>query len=193
MKPTKNKVFCKDCERTKMLFETEKKAENFMKFNSLEIMAETGYSPQRSYYCLFCDGWHVTSSEVKTGMSKNEQRFEQLMEQKEQEEQNKAEKEKLKTLERKIRKMKLAQKEVFFAENIELLKSEIELITNDENSLEKEKLKELRQNLSVFYLSKKQNEVVKTEIELPKTNKNFEEAKEKEIEEWRLWAGSKGY
>ena len=49
MKPTKNKVFCKDCGRTKMLFETEKKAENFIKFNKEEIEAESGYGPQRSY------------------------------------------------------------------------------------------------------------------------------------------------
>jgi len=61
MKPTKNKFYCKDSGQSKMLFETEKKANNFIKFNSDEIEAETGYKPVRSYYCMYCDGWHVTS------------------------------------------------------------------------------------------------------------------------------------
>ena len=33
MKPTKCKVFCLDCGRSKMLFDTEKKAQTFIKFN----------------------------------------------------------------------------------------------------------------------------------------------------------------
>mgnify|MGYP001588486806 CR=1 FL=1 len=85
MKPTKNKVFCKDCERTKMLFETEKKAETFIKFNKEEIQKESGYSPQRSYYCLFCDGWHSTSISKKIGVSKKERMFEQYKQEKEKE------------------------------------------------------------------------------------------------------------
>ena len=43
MKPNKNIVYCTDCNRRKMLFETEKKADNFMKFNNDEIEEETGY------------------------------------------------------------------------------------------------------------------------------------------------------
>lgn len=61
MKPSKSKVYCKDCGRAKILFETEKKAETFIKFNSEEIESETGYSPVRSYFCILCNGWHVTS------------------------------------------------------------------------------------------------------------------------------------
>ena len=61
MKPTKSKVFCVECKRYKMIFETEKKAETFMKFNSSDIEDETGYSPNRSYYCIYCGGFHVTS------------------------------------------------------------------------------------------------------------------------------------
>lgn len=61
MKPTKNRVFCKDCGRQKMLFESEKKAENFIKFNGAEIEEESGFKPERSYYCVYCAGWHVTS------------------------------------------------------------------------------------------------------------------------------------
>ena len=61
MKPTKNKVFCIDCGRTKQLFESEKKANNFIKFNSEEILEQGEKTPVRSYYCLSCGGWHVTS------------------------------------------------------------------------------------------------------------------------------------
>lgn len=61
MKPTKNRVFCKDCGRLKMLFESEKKADTFIKFNSTEIEEESGFKPERSYYCVYCAGWHTTS------------------------------------------------------------------------------------------------------------------------------------
>lgn len=44
-----------------MLFETEKKADTFIKFNAEEIEEETGYKPERSYFCVYCNGWHVTS------------------------------------------------------------------------------------------------------------------------------------
>lgn len=63
MKPTKNQVFCRDCGRTKMLFESEKKALNFIKFNGEEIKEKNGKSPVRAYYCPICCGWHVTSRE----------------------------------------------------------------------------------------------------------------------------------
>ena len=62
MKPIRNRFFCEDCGRVKMLFETQKKADTFMEFNSKEIVEETGYKPERSYYCAYCGGWHVTSN-----------------------------------------------------------------------------------------------------------------------------------
>lgn len=64
MKPTKNRVFCYDCGRNKMLFETEKKANNFLKFNAEEIEEESGKRPVRSYFCQSCCGWHITSQEA---------------------------------------------------------------------------------------------------------------------------------
>lgn len=60
MKPTKNKVYCPAADRSKMLFETERKAENFIRFNAEEIRDSKGYAPQRAYYCEACGGWHVT-------------------------------------------------------------------------------------------------------------------------------------
>ena len=76
MKPTKNKVFCNNCNRTKMLFETEKKAKNFIKFNKEEIEAESGMVPERAYYCEFCGGWHTTHFKEKRGKTRNEKLFE---------------------------------------------------------------------------------------------------------------------
>lgn len=46
-----------------MLFESEKNALNFIKFNADEIREENGKAPERAYYCDVCIGWHVTSME----------------------------------------------------------------------------------------------------------------------------------
>ncbi len=61
MKPTKNRVFCTACLRTKMLFEQQSQADNFIRFNSRQILEEAGHCPERSYYCVNCGGWHITS------------------------------------------------------------------------------------------------------------------------------------
>lgn len=61
MKPIKNQVFCYGCGRAKMLFETEKKALDFIRYNAEEIQEKNGYAPVRAYYCCICGGWHVTS------------------------------------------------------------------------------------------------------------------------------------
>jgi hypothetical protein len=89
MKPRKNRVFCRDCERNKMLFDTEKKANNFIAFNQDEIKAETGFAPQRSYYCIFCLGWHVTSIKEEIGISKNEVLLEKYLREKEEKKERK--------------------------------------------------------------------------------------------------------
>lgn len=66
MKPVHNFHYCPECRKNKILFESEKAANNFMKFNAAEIEAETGKAPVRAYYCQACAGWHVTSSPVPT-------------------------------------------------------------------------------------------------------------------------------
>jgi hypothetical protein len=45
-----------------MLFETQSKADNFIKFNADTILEASGKSPERSYYCVFCGGYHITSN-----------------------------------------------------------------------------------------------------------------------------------
>lgn len=62
MKPKKNRIFCNDCQKTKMLFSSEKKAELFIERNSEEMKAFGRYVPVRVYYCNMCGGWHVTSN-----------------------------------------------------------------------------------------------------------------------------------
>lgn len=56
----KMRVFCRAIRRSKILFETEKKAENFIKFNAAEIKNSSGVAPIRAYFCEVCGGWHVT-------------------------------------------------------------------------------------------------------------------------------------
>lgn len=61
----KNSIYCPACHRTKLLFETEAKANNFIKFNRDEILRTNWRNhkvPVRSYYCQLCGGFHVTSN-----------------------------------------------------------------------------------------------------------------------------------
>lgn len=152
MKPTKNRVFCRDCNKTKMLFETEKKANNFIAFNKEEIEAESGYAPERSYFCLFCGGWHVTSIIGKIGMSKNEKIFENYLKDKIEKPQeivpdiikeNIIEKQNdiLSEIENEIKEMNIHQMEVFFSEKITLISKEIEDLNDPTNTIDKEKIK----------------------------------------------------
>jgi hypothetical protein len=204
MRPTRNKVFCKDCERTKILFETEKKADNFIKFNYEEIEVKSGYSPQRSYYCLFCGGWHITSIKVKIGLSRKEQMFEQYRQEitsmvnqeipsskRKNKIDNQIKRNKVKEgLESQIKEMDVSQKEKFFTENATSLNKEIEQLLDSNSSTDKQRLKELRQNLEILNILKKQNGFQKINTKL---EKRILEAKEKKIEEWRLWSKNLGY
>jgi uncharacterized protein YukE len=61
MKPT-HRVFCKDCNRLKILFESDSKAYNFIKYNADEIESGGGKRLKRVYYCPYCMGYHVTST-----------------------------------------------------------------------------------------------------------------------------------
>jgi len=63
MKPIRNLIFCPECHRSKMLFQSEKKALNCIRFNAEEIARSNprGIAPKRVYYCIACGGWHLTS------------------------------------------------------------------------------------------------------------------------------------
>ena len=188
--PTKNKVFCKDCERTKMLFETKNKANNFIAFNQEEIETESGYAPQRSYFCLFCGGWHITSIKEVIGISKNEKLLENFLAEKKakanadkaKDKEDKEEKLNKITsvLENQIKGMDTSQMDFFFTEQINLLKKVIEDLSNPTNPVEKKRLKELRQELQTINIVRKQNG-------FHKTNNYSVKLGERELEEWKLW------
>ena len=77
MKPNRSRIFCRDAGKSKILFETEKKAENFIRFNAEEIASESGFSPVRTYFCISCGGYHVTSKETNPEVSRSERVLEE--------------------------------------------------------------------------------------------------------------------
>ena len=62
-KPKNCRVMCPDIGRPKMLFDTEAKALNFIKFNGEEITDDT--SKLRVYWCDACCGYHISSHKPK--------------------------------------------------------------------------------------------------------------------------------
>ncbi len=58
-KPKNNRMFCPDCGRPKMLFDSERKASDFIKWNGEDI--DTHGGELRPYYCPACCGWHISS------------------------------------------------------------------------------------------------------------------------------------
>ena len=66
MKP-KNRIICPDCGKPKMLFETERKANDFIKWNGEEM--EFG-KELRVYYCPSCCGWHISHQKHRKSYDK---------------------------------------------------------------------------------------------------------------------------
>ena len=65
---------CPDCGRRKMLFETERKALNFLKWNGKDINVKEGMS-LRPYYCPSCCGWHISSKKFKESYKHSTERL----------------------------------------------------------------------------------------------------------------------
>ena len=80
MRPTKNRVYCYGSQRSKMLFESKAKADNFIAYNSEGILEENGKAPVRSYYCELCRGYHVTSNPSIVAGESLDQRDQKMME-----------------------------------------------------------------------------------------------------------------
>ena len=64
----KNRIMCPDCGRAKILFETESKAKNFIKFNGNDIHHD---GELRVYFCPACGGYHISSKEYKKNYDSN--------------------------------------------------------------------------------------------------------------------------
>lgn len=62
----KNRIYCPEAGKPKLLFATEKKAQTYIKFNAEEIEAKNGFAPCRAYFCQCCAGWHVTHNKGYT-------------------------------------------------------------------------------------------------------------------------------
>jgi len=201
MKPTKNIVFCMNCQRSKMLFETEKKAENFIKFNSELIKSENGKAPERSYFCVFCNGWHITSMKEVFGLTKNEKLLEEKLKVKTEQTQKKEsiknngieQIDKIRTeLEIIIAEMDISQRNEYIINYINALNAEINDRLYSDNENNKSELKLLRKKLNVIYLIRKDAGIPKIKDQV-KVQSKLEKNYEKQIEEWRIWAESKGY
>ena len=54
----KNRVFCPDCMRSKMKFDSEKEAKNFIRWNKENFNEKI---PTRIYWCDACCGYHITA------------------------------------------------------------------------------------------------------------------------------------
>ena len=65
---------CPDCGRPKMLFETERKANDFIKWNGDELHVPDGCE-LRAYYCPSCCGWHISHQRYKKGYDKSTDRL----------------------------------------------------------------------------------------------------------------------
>jgi len=65
MSKPQNRIMCPDCGKQKMLFESEAKANNFIKWNKDEI--ENG-DKLRAYYCPACCGWHISHQKFHKDM-----------------------------------------------------------------------------------------------------------------------------
>ena len=72
MKPKNNSYWCPDCNRPKMRFDTEKKAQNFIKYNGSDILKEGQTIDQiRVYYCPSCCAYHITTKPYKKSYENN--------------------------------------------------------------------------------------------------------------------------
>ena len=54
----KNRVYCPDCRRQKMKFDSERAAEDFLKWNRNNFEEKI---PSRIYWCEACCGYHITA------------------------------------------------------------------------------------------------------------------------------------
>jgi hypothetical protein len=117
------------------------------------------------------------------GLSKKEQLFEILQEKDKKPLNNHEEtkNKKLSEIEDQIKDFDIFNKEQFFSDNIDILSKEIESLNSDND---KERIKNLRQNRDFFYILRKKYGL--------KKNK-FEEARNKEIDNWCKWLEKIGY
>jgi hypothetical protein len=199
MKPTKNRIFCKDCGRKKMLFETEKKADNFIRFNVEEIESVSGHGPKRSYFCIFCNGWHITSKQEKLTVSRTEKIIEQYhtdisnkkiieaSKQCKKQKENEAHKAEVKkNIDKQIQGMDDKEKEGFFEELIKKYSEEINILKKlPKTDFLLNEIKRKNKELTFIHLMRKENGFkTRRQKQIQHTNTSKTEQK---LEEWEKW------
>ena len=86
-------------------------------------------------------------------------------------------------LESHIIELDIPQKELFFSEQIDILKKQIEQLLTSTNSSNLETLKNLRLNLELIYvIRKKYGYSIERKI-----NQKVEDERKQETEQWKLW------
>lgn len=59
----RNRIMCPDCQKPKILFETERKANDFIRWNGDNLENQCG--KLRAYYCPACCGWHISHQKYR--------------------------------------------------------------------------------------------------------------------------------
>lgn len=194
MKPTKSKVFCRNCNRHKMLFETEKKANLFIQFNQEEIQEVSGYSPQRSYFCLFCGGWHVTSIKEEIGTTKNESLYQAYIENRKKKAgfTTNAPKAFVETQEMRLVRIKNEMFHLDEEQQVAFIQLQIEKLTHEISALQHSNEEEVLATLKIKQQELQAVRTVKNQLlGVDKKNLYQQRINQKQIDEWRIWAEEK--
>lgn len=69
----RNRVMCPDCGKSKLQFETEKKAQDFIRWNGSELKRQDGNL--RPYYCPACCCWHISHKQKYDGIDQRTDRM----------------------------------------------------------------------------------------------------------------------
>jgi hypothetical protein len=184
------------------LFDSDKKAETFIKFNKDEILAEGGYRPQRAYFCSFCGGWHVTSIQEEIPKTKREEMLENLIKLREKEkfqkEVNKAKRnngkgttsglkaeseEFFQKVTHELDALNVQQRTDMVLGKIQELKDQIQKLAGPNEPVNHDELKRLRIDLELWCVAKKQYHI--KELKPAKNNIN--------TKEWEEWMNKHGY
>lgn len=194
MKPTKSKVFCRNCNRHKMLFETEKKANLFIQFNQEEIQEVSGYSPQRSYFCLFCGGWHVTSIKEEIGTTKNESLYQAYTENRKKKAgfTTNTPKTFVETQEMRLVRIKNEMFHLDEEQQVAFIQLQIEKLTHEISALQHSNEEEVLAKLKIKQQELQAVRTVKNQLlGVDKKNLYQQRINQKQIDEWRIWAEEK--
>ena len=62
MEPKREKIYCNDSKKNRILFETKAAANHFIK-RCKRVKTKWDYSTMYAYHCKYCKGWHITDNQ----------------------------------------------------------------------------------------------------------------------------------